>query len=344
MSANLGAAVKFGIFAVVTLLLTGMLAAVVANESGGETTSYTARFTDASGIGVDDDVRIRGVQVGKVTGLEVGPRMTALVEFEVDAQRSLGEETSAAVKFRNIAGQRYLALDSTVRDERRALPPEATIPPERTRPALNLTELFNGFRPLLQALSPQEVNKLSFEIIQVFQGEGSTVESLLAHTASVTQTVSKKDKVLGQVIDNLNHVMGSVRERKPQLDHLVVTLQKTVSGLSAQREQIGEAITGMDRLTRSTAGLLEEARPPLRADIGELNELAGTLDGQLPEMEENLSTLPHRLGSLTRTASYGSWFNYYTCQIKVSAGPSDDKLELPLVPLPGDDMPRRCER
>ncbi len=344
MKANFGAALKFGVFTVVTLLLTGMLAAVVANESGGETTSYTARFTDASGLGVDDDVRIRGVKVGKVTGLDVGPRMSALVEFEVDAQRSLGEKTSAAVKFRNIAGQRYLALDSTVHNEQRTLPPQGTIPAERTNPALNLTELFNGFRPLLQALSPQEVNKLSFEIIQVFQGEGSTVESLLAHTASVTQTVSKKDQVLGKVIDNLNHVMASVQERKPQLDHLVVTLQKTVSGLSSQREQIGAAITGMDRLTHSTAGLMEETRPPLRENIGELNQLAGTLDRQLPEMEKNLSSLPHRLGSLTRTASYGSWFNYYTCQIKLSAGPSDDKLELPLVPLPSDDMPRRCER
>ena len=47
--------------------------------------------------------------------------------------------------------------------------------------------LFNGFKPLFQALSPADLNKLSYEIIQVFQGEGGTLEGLLAHTASVTR-------------------------------------------------------------------------------------------------------------------------------------------------------------
>ena len=50
--------------------------------------------------------------------------------------------------------------------------------------------LFNGFKPLFQALSPADLNKLSYEIIQVFQGEGGTLEGLLAHTASVTQTLA----------------------------------------------------------------------------------------------------------------------------------------------------------
>ena len=40
--------------------------------------------------------------------------------------------------------------------------------------------LFNGFKPLFQALSPQDINKLSYEIVQVFQGEGGTLEGLLA--------------------------------------------------------------------------------------------------------------------------------------------------------------------
>ena len=41
--------------------------------------------------------------------------------------------------------------------------------------------LFNGFQPLFEALSPDDVNQLSGEIIQVLQGEGGTVDSLL-HT------------------------------------------------------------------------------------------------------------------------------------------------------------------
>ena len=32
--------------------------------------------------------------------------------------------------------------------------------------------LFNGFKPLFAALSPADINKLSAEVISVFQGEG----------------------------------------------------------------------------------------------------------------------------------------------------------------------------
>ena len=87
----------------------------------------------------------------------------------------------------------------------------------RTTPALDLTVLFNGFKPLFQALSPADINKLSYEIVQVFQGEGGTLESLLAHTASVTSTLADRDQVIGDLIDNLNEVLDHLGDRDEQL-------------------------------------------------------------------------------------------------------------------------------
>ena len=70
--------------------------------------------------------------------------------------------------------------------------------------------LFNGFKPLFQALSPSDVNELSYEIIQVFQGQGGTLNGMLAHTASITQTLANRDQVIGQLITNLNSVLDHV--------------------------------------------------------------------------------------------------------------------------------------
>src|SRR5213078_4445270 len=94
----------------------------------------------------------------------------------------------------------------------------ALIPLVQTKPALDLTILFGGFQPLLQALSPQDVNRVSYEIIQVFQGEGGTVESLLSHVASLTSSLADKDAVIGSVIDNLTKVLGTVAARDQQLN------------------------------------------------------------------------------------------------------------------------------
>ena len=81
--------------------------------------------------------------------------------------------------------------------------------------------LFNGFKPLFQALSPADINQLSYEIVQVFQGEGGTLEGLLAHTASVTSTLADRDQVIGDLIDNLNEVLDHVGDRDDQLSDLI---------------------------------------------------------------------------------------------------------------------------
>ncbi|MEU6263366.1 MCE family protein [Saccharopolyspora shandongensis] len=335
--------VKLLIFAAVTITLTGVLAMTIAASTSGSADSYGARFADASGLDVGDDVRMAGVKVGRVTGLEVVDGKHALVRFDLDAGRRLPSDAAATVKFRNLAGQRYLALDAALRDPADVLPPGGEIPLERTHPALNLTALFNGFKPLFQALSPQDVNQLSGEIVQVLQGEAGTVDSLLAHTASLTSTIARKDEVIGQVIDNLNVVLTTVNARGPQLGELITSMQQLTTGFAQQRQPVGEAVAALGELSNTTAGLLEEARPPLQSSIGELNRVAGILNAEQPKLEADLQNIPERLNALTRTVSYGSWFNFYLCRISGTVGISELNITIPILPLPASEMPERCK-
>lgn len=335
--------IKLSLFTLVTVLLTALLAMTVASSGMGSTSEYAAKFDDASGLGEGDEVRIAGVRVGEVSSLEVVDGTRALARFEIDAARTLPADAVATVKYRNLAGQRYLALEAALSPGEPELAPGATLPVEQTRPALNLTALFNGFQPLLQALEPGDVNKLSGELIQVLQGEGGTVESILAHTASLTSTLAEKDQVIGQVIDNLNAVLGQVGARGPQLGELIDALQRLVSGFAEQREPIGDAVTALDDLTHTTAGLLREARPPLREDVAALGDLSANLNAGLPQLEHDVRTLPGRLDSLTRTVSYGSWFNFYLCRLTGRVGISGLDVQAQVLPLPPTDMPARCQ-
>jgi phospholipid/cholesterol/gamma-HCH transport system substrate-binding protein len=336
-----GPAIKLTIFATVTVLLTGVLAATIANTGFGATSTYTAVFTDASGLAEGDDVRLRGVKVGRVASLEVLDDALAAVELEIESERRVPAAVTATIKYRNIIGQRYVALGETDAGGP-ALDPGATIPVERTKPALDLTALFNGFQPLFRALSPDDVNRLSFEIVQVFQGEGGTIESLLESTASLTSTIADRDAAIGDVIDNLNVVIGTVSERSPELIDLIGELQQLVSGLAAQREPIGEAIAAIGDLTDTTAGLLGEARPVLRDDIAALGDLSGNLAAESPEVDRVLRGLAPKLEALSRTVSYGSWFNFYLCIIDGEVTVPGVSAPVPFVPVPGTSMPERC--
>ncbi len=313
--------VKLAIFTVVTVTATALLAISIANVDLSETEDYTARFSDATLLLPGDDVRIAGVRVGQVEEVGIVDRKQAEVTFSVSANRKLPKNVTAQIKFRNLVGQRYVALtQGTGGDPNAVLEPGETIPLERTRPALDLTELFNGFKPLFRALSPDDVNKLSYEIIQVLQGEGGTVESLLAHTASLTSAIAGKDQVIGEVIANLNSALTTINQRGDKLSDLVVQVQQLVSGLAADREPIGDAIDALGGLADTTAGLLNEAREPLKQDIAALGGLVNNLNDSEAVVEHFIQFLPEKTAKLTRTVSYGSWFNFYLCSLEGSVG------------------------
>ena len=305
--------VKFSLFALVTIAATALLAATIVNISFTPKATYHAVFTDVTGLETGDDIRVAGVRVGQVEGIRIKDRTLAEVTFSVSADRPLLAGTRAVVRYRNLVGQRYIALTEGPGDITARLRPGGTIPLSRTQPALDLNALLNGFKPLFAALSPNDVNQLATEIVQTLQGEGGTVNSLLTHTASLTTTLADRDRLIGSVIDNLNTVLGTLDKRGSRFSDLLTQLRRVISGLSADRKPIGESLVGIGELTDATAGLLKDARPPLKDDIAGLGDLTGTLNDNQNTVEGVLKRLPNKLDKLTGTASYGSWFNFYLC-------------------------------
>jgi phospholipid/cholesterol/gamma-HCH transport system substrate-binding protein len=307
--------VKLLIFIVVTTLATSVLVATIGNLSFTGEREYQAEFVDATGVVKGDDVRIAGVKVGTVDDIEVVDRNRALVTFTVEEGTELNESTHAAIRYRNLVGQRYLSLTQEVGDAE-ALDEGDKIPVERTSPALDLTVLFNGFKPLFQALSPDDINKLSYEIVQVFQGEGGTLENLLGHTASITQTLADRDQVIGDLIDNLDYVLDHVADRDDQLSNLITSFRTLVSGLKDDRQAILTSLDGISDLSVQTADLVKGIRPSFVEDVKQLRRFAGNVDRNKAELDRALQVLPIKLEKVGRTAIYGSWFNFYLCSFK----------------------------
>jgi phospholipid/cholesterol/gamma-HCH transport system substrate-binding protein len=313
-----GPIIKSAIFIVITAIVTAILGISIAHSGVSATVGYQAVFTDVTGLTVGDDVDIAGVRVGDVTSISVFERNKALVGFAVQSGRTLPVSVTATIKYLNLVGQRYIELGQGTGPVGQTLRPGSTIPEKRTTPALDLTVLFNGFQPLFQALSPGDVNQLSAEIIQVFQGESPNITALVASVGSLTTALATRDQVIGTVIDNLNSVLHTIGVRSGELSNLVTTLQQLVSGLAADRQPIGSAISAIASLSSATAGLLQVARPPLRTDIAQLGRVAGTLADNTPTVNTFLKNLPVKMSQIARLASYGSWLNFFMCDALVS--------------------------
>ncbi|WP_156464696.1 MCE family protein [Aeromicrobium sp. Root495] len=318
--ASFAALIKLIIFLVVTGAATALLMMTMSNIRFESSNKYKAVFTDATGVTKGDDVRIAGVSVGSVKKVEITGKDKAVVEFTVRSATPLTESTQAQLRFRNLVGQRYLNLYKDGTGPTSILKAGSTIPLERTQEALDLTTLLNGFKPVFQALSPSDTNKLAFELVQTLQGESGNVENLLARTSSLTRTLADRDQLIGDVVTNLSQVLDTIGSRDDQLTDTIDTLQQFVTGLKDDRGAILDSIDSISELSTETSNLLVQGRPDLAADVKQLKRVATNLSKpkNLQTVDTALKILPIKLKKLTTLASNGSLFNFYACNINLT--------------------------
>jgi phospholipid/cholesterol/gamma-HCH transport system substrate-binding protein len=304
--------VKFGVFATVMILLTVFLFFIFGQYRTGSTNGYSALFSDVSRLKPGQTVRVAGVRVGTVNSVSLLPDKKVRVKFDADRGVVLTDGTRAVVRYLNLVNDRYLELVDGP-GSTKVLPAGGEIPTDRTAPALDLDLLLGGLKPVTQGLNPQDVNALSAYFIQVFQGEGPTLESLLSKTSSFSNALADNGQTVQELIDNLNTVVATVNKDGTKFSGAIDRLERLISGLSQDRDTIGTAITALDNGTASIADLLSRARAPLAGTVDQVSRIAPLLDKDKNLIDISLQKLPNNYRKLTRLGSYGAWFPYYLC-------------------------------
>lgn len=339
-------AYKMAVFTAVTVLLIGLLATLIGNITFSDTRTLQGRFVDATGVLNGDRVRLSGIEVGRVTGVELVENDAggheALVTFEVREDVPVFTDAHLELRYENIVGQRYLAIEEAPGGE--AVADGATFPVAQTTPALNLTDLFNGFQPLLRALEPEQTNELSYQIVRAFQGEAAGIAGLLKDTASLTSTIADKDAVIGEVVGNLNDVLTTLDVRDQELTALIVQFRDLMVGLSSDRDTISVELPRLADLLDGTSGLIDDVRPPLQATVRGLQHVMRVLGVDRDVLAGSLREIPRKLRMMARTGSYGSWFNFYVCGAEVRVRLLGDDLYLGTPGIASNERNSVCAR
>ena len=315
MKDNLAGAVwRLAVFTVVCLFGTFALFAVFARLRFESAKTYNADFTNVSGLQDGQFVRIAGVEVGKVNKITVQPDTTVVVQFSADNSVVLTQGSRAVIRYDDLIGGRYLALEEGAGGTTK-LKPGDTIPPSNTSPALDLDALIGGFRPLFRALDPNQVNALSGQLIKAFEGEGDTISSFFTHTAALTNTLADRDQLIGQVIANLDSVLGSLGDQSTQFAKAVDSLSQLVSTLAGRKQDISNSVAYGNAAAASIADLLAQARPPITKVVHETDRTAGLVAADRAYVDNLINTLPDAYQNLSRQGLNGDWFSFYLCDL-----------------------------
>ncbi len=309
---------KLAVFTAVTLALTGMLAAVIGNiQPFTGFYDVQAEFSDVTGLLNTDAVKVAGVTIGKVAGSKVDidertGRARALVTLAIRDEVDLPRSVRAAIKFRNLVGQRMVVL---TRDERAPQTPllpkdgKGVIPVAQTSPSFDLGIVFNNLKPVLSALSPDDVNTVSRALVQVFGGREQRVQQMVSDLADVTEALGSRGAIVTELVSNLGGVAKTVAEHDSELRSVIDSLDAIVATLGGKGDELARAADNLGVASAGTAKLIADNRPGLDRTIAQLKAILEVVDRNRAQLDDALIGLPKATHALLRATTYGKWVN-----------------------------------
>jgi phospholipid/cholesterol/gamma-HCH transport system substrate-binding protein len=214
----------------ISVVLFIVLGNSLTNPMAADTRTYTAEYTDASGVHPDGDVRVRGVRVGKIESIDLVRRNgqnVAQVTFTLDHKYGVVGVTRLAIKFQALTGVRYIDVTNPAEGYRSA-DLVTHIPTTMTQPSFDVTALFNGLQPVLATLSPDEINTFTANAASFLTGDGSGLAPLLNSIRRLTEFVSDRQQVVATLISNLSGIAEAIGGTSERFIHLIDIANKPV--------------------------------------------------------------------------------------------------------------------
>jgi phospholipid/cholesterol/gamma-HCH transport system substrate-binding protein len=297
---------KLGAYSIGCLLVLGWLISMVGNAAFfEERTGYEAELDDATGLRVNDAVKIAGVEVGSVTGVDI-EHGHAVVSFEVEDGTELLDSTRAGIRWRNVLGQKYLYLypgedgDPMASGDR--------IPIDQSVPSADVGDFLNAVGPVLQALDPEDANAFVQAVSEGISGNEAQLRGLIDDSATLAQVLGGLDGQIGSVLTNMDQVTAAVADRDDAVDELLVNLDSLSGDLAARNDSLNTLVTDFAGVQRRLARLLRNNRGDLDGTIADLRVIADTLVAHDGDLEAALASLPEGIGPYHLISSTGQWF------------------------------------
>jgi phospholipid/cholesterol/gamma-HCH transport system substrate-binding protein len=298
-------AIKLVAFFAVCAMFTAYLAFTIGNIHLFEHTyKLTATFDDATGLLKDDNVKVAGVVVGKVTAVQID-QGRAKVAFKVKESVMVPTDSSVSIRWRNLIGQRYLYLypgtASTVFKGGQTM--------SKTRSVVDVGELFNRLGPIIKAVDPKDVNTFLDSIVQALDGNQEKIRQAIDNLAVVAQSLGSRDQAIGRLVDNVNTVAGAINDRDAQIRTVLDNLVLISQTFSQNTDVLNTAVTQLGDFSDNFGALLANNRVQIDNIIGNLNTLVGEVKVKLPVVDSVLGGLDEAAKRLFAASRYGEWLN-----------------------------------
>ena len=312
-------ALKFGTFVLVCLAFTGYLAFTIGNLDvrdplNRNNYTLTATFKDVTGLLPNDNVKIAGVVIGKVTGIDTEDGL-AVVTFQIDDEHDdIPKDSRAEIRWRNLIGQRYLYL--VPGDSPEALEDDDEI--EDTKSVIDLGELFEKLGPIVSSIDPAQVNEFLETITEALDGREDKVGQALDDLAVLTRALASRDEAIQRMLTNLDTVADTLNRRDAQIETMLENLIVLANTFGDNTATLDAALTELASFGTELDSLLDERSDEITRILGNVALVTDTVRAKLPELDRFLAGFGDASAAIFRAGNRGEFLNQkilcYTAQ------------------------------
>jgi phospholipid/cholesterol/gamma-HCH transport system substrate-binding protein len=273
-------------FAVAAAVLCAAVIVGVEETKGAATYPINVVYSSAPGLFSGAAVDVLGVKVGTVTNVQnVGDKVH--VSLAVDQGTRIPSSAFASLVAPQLLGSPDVDLNPGYTGGP-SLAAGATIPPDHTAIPVSTDELLKELQKTLNAINPHAVGNLVSNLATDLDGQGASLNKLIASAAGTVQLLADKGNDLGRLNGTLAQLTGTLDTDTSQIEQLVQQYDTVSTTVAEHSGQLNDAITQLAGASSGLVSLLVPNLQPLEADVGTVTTVGRTLDRNLSSVDEIL--------------------------------------------------------
>ncbi|MFD0573564.1 MCE family protein [Kitasatospora gansuensis] len=238
-------------------------------DLGDHPYQVSARFADVLSLVPQSAVKVNGVAVGRVTGIEFSPDdWTAVVTLRLNGNVRLPANSYAQLAQSGLLGEKYVRLSAPPATEPQgALADGAVIPDSRTGRSTEVEEVFGALSMLLNGGGIDQLRSINTELGKALTGNEAQIRSVLDRLNTFTGELDAHRAELTAALDGIDRLAGTLATRDQQIGTVLTGLSPGLTVLEQQRGDLLTLLRSLDTLSGVAVDTVNRSRDDLVADL-----------------------------------------------------------------------------
>jgi phospholipid/cholesterol/gamma-HCH transport system substrate-binding protein len=289
--------------------------------------ALSAEFLDAAGLGPNNEVRVAGIKVGTVTGVELaGDRV--VVSMDINQGVDIPTDSTAEISLKTILGTKFVTIDA--RGEAEPYADGGRIPLAQTSIPFEIYQVANAAVDLLTDVDGGQLNDAFDALADLTVDPERNLARTVEGAADVLDTLAGKRDAIDTVIQKGEQVLETLDRSAPEIQAILQHTNTVMEVLARRRSTVQRLLRNTELLANQLGTLLKEKRPELDSILNDLHATLKIVDASLGQVEEALRLLGPSTEAFARIAWNGRWASICTMALGASLLPPPLPAEIEL--------------